>query len=125
MPTIAVSYTHLDVYKRQPGHLIEQVPELPSRNGIHARGGFVEEQQVGLVDGRRAERQPLPPPDRQVAGQLPLTPGKIGHFQDVAPPLREHRRVQRIDPRIEAQVLIDGEVLEQRELCLLYTSRCV
>ena len=46
------------------GQVVEQVPELPARDRINPGRGLVEEQQLGGVNGRRAQRQPLPPAHR-------------------------------------------------------------
>jgi hypothetical protein len=41
--------------------LVDEAPEAPSRQWIHAAGGFVEEYDRGFVENGAAKGQPLPP----------------------------------------------------------------
>ena len=49
--------------------MVDQVPELPARQGIDAGGGLVEDQQVRVVDQRAAQAELLLHAARQLAGR--------------------------------------------------------
>ena len=90
----------------------DQIPELPPRLRIQARGRLVEEQQLGLADQRAGQRQPL----ALAAGEL-TDPGlgllpeldQVDHLAG--------RRAAPIEAPEETDGLGDGELL--RELGLL------
>ena len=98
------------------GEVVEQVPEVAARHRVDAARGFVEEEQLGLVDGGGAEREALLPADRQVRGQLVLAAHEVRHLEHVGALPGELLGGQVVDAGVEAQVLVDGQVLEQREL---------
>ena len=52
------------------GKLEEQIPQLPAGDGVDARGGLVEKQQLRLVDQRAGQREPLLPSAGERAGEL-------------------------------------------------------
>ncbi|MNK90611.1 hypothetical protein D3C87_1106720 [compost metagenome] len=52
------------------GQLVKLLPEVAPGLGIDPGGGFVEQQQLGLVQQARRQRQPLLPSAGQRAGQL-------------------------------------------------------
>ena len=58
---------HRDAARRQR---VQLFPELAARAGVDAGGRLVEQQQFGLVQHARGERQPLLPAARQRAGEL-------------------------------------------------------
>ena len=43
------------------GQLIDQIPEGATGRGVDSRGGLIQEEQLGLVDQRNAEREALTP----------------------------------------------------------------
>ncbi|CAM2150331.1 hypothetical protein PT2222_230055 [Paraburkholderia tropica] len=63
----------------------QQAPEVVARDRIDARGRFVEDQQLGLVDHRHREREPLAHAERQAVGQRVERVGEVealDHFVD-------------------------------------------
>ena len=70
--------------------VVDQPPELPARQRIDAAGRLVEEDDRRLVEDGAAEREPLPPAARQVAGQRALAAAEAGHV--------EHERAPRVEP---------------------------
>jgi hypothetical protein len=67
------------------------------------------------VHERARERQALAIAAREVTGQLPLAPGQVGqpdHALDAPGALGAGDHV---DARVEAEVLVDGEVVVERE----------
>ena len=58
------------------GEPVDLVPELAPRLGIDAGGRLVEQQQPRLRQDAGAERQPLLPAARQLAGELVLRAGE-------------------------------------------------
>jgi len=48
----------------------QQLPESVARQRVDARGRFVEDQHLGLMNDRYRERQPLANAERQVLGAL-------------------------------------------------------
>jgi hypothetical protein len=51
-------------------HLVDHVPELAPRLGIHAGGWFIEQQQTRSMQYAGGQRQALLPPARQFARKL-------------------------------------------------------
>ena len=96
--------------------LVDEVPEQPAPARIDAAGGFVEEQQLGLVQQRGGQRDPLPLARREPGGELaqPLREAQaVGEFGDA----RLQRGVaEPVDGPEEAEVLLDREVGVEREL---------
>jgi hypothetical protein len=52
-----------------PAQPVDEIPELPARQGIDAGGGLVQDQQIGIVNERAAESELLPHAARQVPGR--------------------------------------------------------
>src|SRR5256885_4946119 len=61
-----------------PREAVDQRPEAAPRDGIHARGRLVQEQQRWLVHDRAAQRQALLPATGELACQLALAAGQAG-----------------------------------------------
>ncbi len=51
------------------GHLVDEGPEAPPREGVHSAGGLVEEHHLRLVEDRAGQGQPLLPAAGQLAGE--------------------------------------------------------
>jgi hypothetical protein len=88
---------------------------MPPRHGVDPAGWLVEEQQFGGVDGRCAEREPPLPADGKIGGQLLLPAHQVSHLEYVGPLVRILPRRQSVDPGVEAEVFINGQIFEQRE----------
>ena len=56
---------------------------------VDAARRLVEEEQLRLVDGRGAQREPLLPAHRQVRGELVLAAHEVGHLEHVGALLGE------------------------------------
>src|ERR1019366_3167237 len=82
---------------------------------IDPGGRLVEEQQRGLVNGRARKRDALLPPARERPGQLPPTIGQPRALEDVVDAHAEPLDGHAVDPRVEGEVLGDGEILVQAE----------
>ena len=95
------------------GELVDLVPELAPRLGIDAGGRLVEQQQLRLRQDAGAERQPLLPAARQLAGEL------VGASREPEPPDGLGRRPPRvrhaIDARHEFEILADRQVVVEAE----------
>ena len=135
---IPVSYTHLDVYKRQDQDIEPDIRALLKKTGEERRQ---QVDQQGVVGG-----------DAQFPGRLDLLPGELageggdvvvdaggeldhllaGRRRDIAAAMAlEQAGAERLLDLTEAaehRRVIDAERCRgcrQRPLCLLYTSRCV
>src|SRR5581483_1830304 len=89
------------------------VPEGAARAWIDARGGLVEQQQLRLVQRRAGQRQPLLPAAGEGAGQLVaavLQPQRLDRSLDALA-----AAVERVDAGDEGEVLLDRQVLVERE----------
>ena len=62
----------------QPG---QDVPELPARDRVHARGGFVQQQDFGLVDQCAGQRQFLLHAAGELRGPAVCELGQAGELQ--------------------------------------------
>src|SRR5688572_1625407 len=78
-------------------------------------GRLVEKQDGRLVENRAPEREPLPPPARQVAGQRVLAPLEARHLEHELPPRLDPGAGQPVDASPEPDVLVDGEQFIERE----------
>ena len=68
------------------------------------------------MEDRAAEREALAEPARQVARQRLLAALEAGHLDREPPPFGEPRRRHAVELGVEADVLIDGQQLVEREL---------
>jgi hypothetical protein len=95
--------------------LIEQDPELAARDRIHARRGFVEQQQLGLREQCAYERELL----LHAAGERAGEPRTKAIETDSRKQIGRARPGQRIRHTVQAcaqvQILVDGQVFVERE----------
>ena len=128
---LAVSYTHLDVYKRQLKHLEElaDVLEVQARRGLvehvdGAAGGSLPQlggqlDALRLAAGQRGRALPEPDIAEPHVGQRAHVPGDGGHRREKVDGLLD-RHVEDVGDRLALEVHLEG-----LPVCLLYTSRCV
>ncbi len=95
-------------------HGVDLVPEIAPRLGIDAGGGFIEQQELRLMQQAGGERQALLPAARQRARQLVAAVVQAEPLQRRLDPLVA--AVEAEDPRGELQVFLDGQVLVEPEL---------
>src|SRR5512145_3366025 len=95
--------------------IIDEPPELPSRQRVHTTGRLVEEDDRRFVENGAAEREPLSPAGRERAGQRALATAKASHVEDEVTPRGEPILAQSINAAEERDVLIDGQLLVERE----------
>ncbi len=97
--------------KREParGELVDVLPEIAPRLGIHARGRLVEQEQFRVVNETRREREALLPAAGKLARELFLPTGEpklLDAFFHGLPTIRHG-----IHARDEIEVFRDAEVL--------------
>ena len=117
-PVAAFRFLHV-VRRHEERHpfFLERVdlrPDLPSGHRVHAGGGFVEEQDARIVDGRRREGEALLPAAGERACQL-VTARREAHRLHDRLDLRAHCAPAAVDAVEERQVLLDGEVVVETE----------
>ena len=95
--------------------LVDQVPELAAADRVDARGGLVEEDDRRLVEDRAAQGQPLLPAAREDGRRLAAVPGQPRHFDHPLLPRPFLFPRDAVDAAVEVDVLLDGEVLVERE----------
>ena len=103
---------HGDARRRE---LIDEIPEVAPRQRVDAAGRLVEKDDRRLVKNRAAEREALAPAAGQIARARALAPFEARHLEDEAAALVEPRPVEAVDAAEEADVLVDGEPLVERE----------
>ena len=96
------------------GEIVDMVPEFAACARIHARGGLVEEKQLGLVDEARGECEALLPAARERARELVLARGEAEALESLAQPALAV--VDLVHARDEVQILLDGQVVVETEL---------
>ena len=94
---------------------VDEPPELAARHRIDAAGRLVEKQDGRLVQERAPKRQPLPPAAGQIARQRALAAAQAGHLEHEPAARSRARRPQPVNAAVEADVLVDGQQLVQRE----------
>ena len=67
--SVVRGHEHGDTLVREA---IDQLPELAARDRVDAACRLVEEEDPRLVEDRAAQREPLPPPAREVARERAL-----------------------------------------------------
>ena len=83
----------------------DQLPELPARERIDARGRLVEDQQVGIVDERAAQAELLLHPARQLARRALLERVEAGRGEKVGDAPSALRRPLAEQAAVEVDVL--------------------
>ncbi len=89
--------------------IVDQLPELPARQGIHAGGGFVENQKIGVMDQRAAEPDLLFHAAGEFAGRSVREGRQPGALEQVADALLALAPVLPEQPREEFDILEDGK----------------
>ena len=95
------------------GEPVDLVPELAPGLRVDAGGGLVEQQQLGLVQDGRGQRQALLPAARERAGELVLAVGEAQPLERLGHPLAAS--VHGVDAGDEVEVLLDAEILVEAE----------
>ena len=88
----------------------EHVPELAARDGIDARGRFVEQQDVGLRNQRADQRELLPHAAAQLSGEAVGEAVHVEHAQVLLAAVEDRLRVNAAQIAAVANVLGDSEV---------------
>ena len=88
---------------------LDQCPELPARQGVHARGGFVEDEQVGVVHQGGAQRDLLLHAARQLAGRTGMERVERGGTHQALNARVTLGRRYPEEARREIDVVVDGE----------------
>ena len=94
----------------------ELLPELAPALRVDAGGRLVEHEQLGVVDGRGGEREPLLPPARERPGPRAAVgdePGVVEHRREPGAPATPPEPE---DLGREVEVLLDREILVEREV---------
>ena len=105
----------------EDGHLVlagqidHQLPEDIPGDRVHARGRFIEDQQLGLVHHGHGQRQPLADAQRQVLGQAVEHLAQAEALDHVVHPRRNGGLGHLEQARVQDQVLPHGEFAIQRE----------
>src|SRR6516164_8128938 len=94
----------------------QQVPQLTARHGIDAGGGFIEEDQLRLVQQRAAECKPLLPPTRKLCRQPILVRAKAVLLNDFVQALAQTLGWQAIDAAVKGQIFRDRKVRVEAEI---------
>ena len=92
---------------------MDLLPEFAAGLRVHAGGGLVEQQQLGLVNHARGQGEPLFPAAGKLAGKLVAPLGQAEPLEALA-----HRLAAILDevhPRDEIEVLGDAQVLPEAE----------
>src|SRR5213594_4207218 len=90
-------------------------PERPPRDRVDARGGLVEEDQPRAVHEGAREREPLPIAAGELARELARVPAEVAEAQHLLDACRAVGAGDHVDARIEHEVLLDRQVVVQRE----------
>ena len=94
----------------------DEPPEISARDGVDARRRLVEEDEPRGVDKGAGQGQPLAVAAGQRARQLPLPLGQVRHPDHLRDPWRALGPRHLVHARVEAQVLVDAQVVVEREL---------
>jgi len=94
----------------------EQVPQRTARDGIDARSGLVEEDNLGRVDDGAAEGETLLPSAGESADSAMQIRRKAGERDDLLNALLRASAGDPVDARVETEVLLDGKVFIEAEL---------
>ncbi len=94
------------------GELINQIPESAPCGRIYARGGLVEEEQLGFMHQRDPQRESLAPPGGEGTGQRGVMSLESHKFQGV---LDAGFVLNSVHAAIKRQILQYGQVIIDRE----------
>src|SRR5450830_913358 len=103
-----------DRHPARGGELVDEVPEEAAALRVDASGRFVEEEELGLVEQGRRERDALPLAGREVLGQLAEDRLEAQACRERADALGEARARKAVYGTEKAQVFLDGEVDVER-----------
>ena len=98
------------------GKVEQEVPQLASGDGVNAGGGFVQEEEFGLVDQRAGQGQALLPSAREGPGELSAIRADLRKVHDFAGANGKAPAVQSVDSPVEIQVLGHRQVAVKAEL---------
>jgi hypothetical protein len=95
--------------------VVDETPELPARDRIHAAGGLIEKNDWRFVQECTAQSQPLTPSAAEIAGSLSLAAREARDFQHELPASLEAFAGNPVHPGPETDVLIDRQQFVERE----------
>ena len=98
-----------------PGQLHHQPPEVVARNRVHARGGLIQDQQLGLVHHGHGQRQALAHAQRQLHGQRAACGLQVKPLQHGLHALGHLGLWHMKQPGVQHQVLLYRQLAVQRE----------
>ncbi len=98
------------------GKVVDEGPECSPRDGVHARGGLVQEEDRRIVQDGAAQRQPLFPAAGERSGHGGTAVGQVGHFKHVLLALGAHGLRHAVHAGEEIDVLFHRKVVVEREL---------
>ncbi len=96
-------------------HLVEDPPEVPPRDRVHAVGGLVQQQDLRRVDQRAGQAQLLFHSARELVGQPVLERGEVAETQQALDARRPLLARDLEEVRVEEEVLQHGEVAVETE----------
>ena len=100
------------------GQVLEEVPELQTRQRVYAGGRLVQEQRRRSVQQRADQGQLLLHPAGQLAGQRRAPVAQSGKGEQLAGALCGGSRAEPVEAADEAGVLLDGQVRVEVEALL-------
>src|SRR5215469_4608584 len=98
------------------GHFADKGPEIAARDRIDAGGWLVEKEYGRVVKNGAAEGQPLLPSTGKSAGESAASLGDSGHAEHVVFSFGTAFAGNAVDAAEEIDVLVDREVVIEREL---------
>jgi len=93
------------------GERVDQMPELPSREGIDPSRRLVEEDDLRLVQQRAGKRETLLPASGKRAGHQPFLPFQPRDVDRPGAPRFERSAAKAVDAAEESEVLPDRQVV--------------
>ena len=98
------------------GKFEEKIPELAARDGIDARGGFVEKDESGLVQHGAAESQALLPPAGKLRGETIEIRTETVELNDFVHALAKTLGSEAVDAAVENEIFGNGEIGIEAEI---------
>ena len=92
----------------QPAQLLEDFHEFDARAGVQPAGGFIEQEQVGIVHEHPREADTLLHPAREPLDQVVLAAGHVGEREHIGNRLVAGRRGQAVGGSEKIEVLENG-----------------